>query len=289
MAHSGLGKKPDDGLLCRAGNPDIPRWRIRQVLVITDRNDLDDQLFGTFSRCHEILRQNPVQVTDRDDLRKKLAIASGGVIFTTIQKFLPEREEIHYPILSDRRNIIVIADEAQPEPYGFGANVNSKSGEISYGFAKYLHDALPHASFIGFTGTPIEIADRSTRAIFGDYIDIYDVQQAIDDGATVPIYYESRLAKIEIDQNERPHLDTDFEEVTESEEESVKEGLKSKWAALEAVVGTEDRVDLIARDLVAHFEERDKVSGRKGDDRLYEPEDLCRTLQCNHAAPPGMA
>lgn len=229
------------------------------ILVITDRNDLDDQLFGTFSRCHEILRQNPVQVTDRDDLRRKLSIASGGVIFTTIQKFLPEREEAQYPVLSDRRNIIVIADEAHRSQYGFGANVNSASGEISYGFAKYLHDALPHASFIGFTGTPIEIADRSTRAIFGDYIDIYDVQQAIEDGATVPIYYESRLAKIEIDQDERSHLDTDFEEVTESEEESVKDELKSKWAALEAVVGTEERVDLIARDLVAHFEDRDKA------------------------------
>ncbi len=229
------------------------------VLVITDRNDLDDQLFGTFSRCHEILRQNPVQATDRDDLRRKLSIASGGVVFTTIQKFLPEREETQYPVLSDRRNIIVIADEAHRSQYGFGANVNSKSGEISYGFAKYLHDALPHASFIGFTGTPIEIADRSTRAIFGEYIDVYDVQQAIDDGATVPIYYESRLAKIEIDQSVRLHLDTDFDEVTESEEENVKEELKSKWAALEAVVGSEKRVDLIARDLVAHFEERDKA------------------------------
>lgn len=229
------------------------------VLVITDRNDLDDQLFGTFSRCHEILRQNPIQVTDRDDLRKKLSVASGGVIFTTIQKFFPEKEEAKYPVLSDRRNIIVIADEAHRSQYGFETNVDSKSGEISYGFAEYLHDALPHASFIGFTGTPIENADRNTRAVFGDYIDIYDVQRAIEDGATVPIYYESRLAKIEIDQDERPHLDTDFEEVTESEEESVKNGLKSKWAALEAVVGTENRVELIARDIVAHFEERDKT------------------------------
>ena len=170
------------------------------ILVITDRNDLDDQLFGTFSRCHELLRQTPVQVSDRDDLRSKLAIASGGVIFTTIQKFLPEKEEDHYPVLSDRRNIIVIADEAHRSQYGFGAKASGKTGEISYGFAKYLHEALPNASFIGFTGTPIEMADKSTRSVFGEYIDIYDVQRAIDDGATVPIYYESRLAKIELER-----------------------------------------------------------------------------------------
>ena len=233
------------------------------ILVITDRNDLDDQLFGTFSRCHELLRQTPVQVSDRDDLRSKLAIASGGVIFTTIQKFLPEKEEDHYPVLSDRRNIIVIADEAHRSQYGFGAKASGKTGEISYGFAKYLHEALPNASFIGFTGTPIEMADKSTRSVFGEYIDIYDVQRAIDDGATVPIYYESRLAKIELKEEERPHLDSDFEEVTEGEEVTTRENLKSKWAALEAVVGTETRVSLIARDIVSHFEDRESTMNGK--------------------------
>ncbi|MCX6701532.1 MAG: type I restriction endonuclease subunit R, partial [Methanomicrobiales archaeon] len=233
------------------------------ILVITDRNDLDDQLFGTFSRCHELLRQTPVQVSDRDDLRSKLAIASGGVIFTTIQKFLPEKEENHYPILSDRRNIIVIADEAHRSQYGFGAKASGKTGEISYGFAKYLHEALPSASFIGFTGTPIEMADKSTRSVFGEYVDIYDVQRAIDDGATVPIYYESRLAKIELKEEERPHLDSNFEEVTEGEEVATRESLKSKWAALEAVVGTETRVSLIARDIVSHFEDRESTMNGK--------------------------
>jgi len=233
------------------------------ILVITDRNDLDDQLFGTFSRCHELLRQTPVQVSDRDDLRSKLAIASGGVIFTTIQKFLPEKEEDHYPILSDRRNIIVIADEAHRSQYGFGAKASGTTGEISYGFAKYLHEALPSASFIGFTGTPIEMADKSTRSVFGEYVDIYDVQRAIDDGATVPIYYESRLAKIELKEEERPHLDSNFEEVTEGEEVATRENLKSKWAALEAVVGTETRVSLIARDIVSHFEDRESTMNGK--------------------------
>ncbi len=233
------------------------------ILVITDRNDLDDQLFGTFSRCHDLLRQTPVQVSDRDDLRSKLAIASGGVIFTTIQKFLPEKEEDHYPVLSDRQNIIVIADEAHRSQYGFGARASGTTGEISYGFAKYLHEALPSASFIGFTGTPIEMADKSTRSVFGEYIDIYDVQRAIDDGATVPIYYESRLAKIELKEDERPHLDSDFEEVTEGEEETIRESLKSKWAALEAVVGTETRVSLIARDIVSHFEDRESTMNGK--------------------------
>ena len=233
------------------------------ILVITDRNDLDDQLFGTFSRCHELLRQTPVQVSGRDDLRSKLAIASGGVIFTTIQKFLPEKEEDQYPVLSDRRNIIVIADEAHRSQYGFGAKASGTTGEISYGFAKYLHEALPSASFIGFTGTPIEMADKSTRSVFGEYVDIYDVQRAIDDGATVPIYYESRLAKIELKEEERPHLDSDFEEVTEGEEVTTRENLKSKWAALEAVVGTETRVSLIARDIVSHFEDRESTMNGK--------------------------
>jgi type I restriction enzyme R subunit len=215
------------------------------IVVLTDRNDLDDQLFGTFSRCQELLRQAPVQAKDRADLREKLKVAAGGVVFTTIQKFVPEEKGDRFPLLSDRRNVIVIADEAHRSQYDF-----------IDGFARHLRDGLPHASFVGFTGTPIEAADKNTRAVFGDYISIYDIQRAVEDGATVPIYYEGRLAKLELVEAERPHLDTDFEDVTEGEEEARKEKLKSRWAQLEAVVGTEKRLDLVARDLVDHFEKR---------------------------------
>ena len=215
------------------------------LVVITDRNDLDDQLFGTFAGCHELLRQKPVQATDRATLRELLQVASGGVVFTTIQKFLPEQKGDSFPKLSDRRNIIVIADEAHRSQYDF-----------IDGFARHMRDALPNASFIGFTGTPIELTDKNTRAVFGDYISIYDIQQAVQDGATVPIYYESRLAKLELEESEKPHLDEEFEEITEGEEEEHKEKLKTKWAALEAVVGTEKRIRLIAQDLVNHFAQR---------------------------------
>jgi type I restriction enzyme R subunit len=215
------------------------------LVVLTDRNDLDDQLFGTFSRCHELLRQKPVQATDRADLRSLLQVASGGVVFTTIQKFMPEEKGDKYPCLSERRNIVVIADEAHRSQYDF-----------IDGYARHMRDALPHASFIGFTGTPIELTDKNTRAVFGDYISIYDIQRAVQDKATVPIYYESRLAKLELKAEERPKLDVEFEEVTEGEEPTRKEKLKSKWAALEALVGTEKRLELIARDLVDHFEQR---------------------------------
>jgi len=215
------------------------------LVVITDRNDLDDQLFGTFARCHELLRQNPVQARDRAHLRELLQVAAGGVVFTTIQKFLPEQKGDSFPKLSDRRNVVVIADEAHRSHYDF-----------IDGFARHMRDALPNASFIGFTGTPIELTDNNTRAVFGDYISIYDIQRAVQDGATVPIYYESRLAKLELNETEKPHLDEEFEEITEGEEEAHKEKLKTKWAALEAVVGTEKRVRLIARDIVNHFERR---------------------------------
>ena len=215
------------------------------LVVITDRNDLDDQLFGTFAGGHEVLRQAPVQAEDRAHLRELLAVASGGVVFTTVQKFFPEQKGDRYPLLSDRRNVVVIADEAHRSQYDF----------IS-GFARHMRDALPNATFIGFTATPIELTDKNTRAVFGDYISIYDIQQAVVDNATVPIYYESRLAKLDLDERERPRLDADFEEVTEGEEVERKEKLKSKWAALEAIVGTEKRVGLIAQDLVAHFERR---------------------------------
>ncbi len=215
------------------------------LVVLTDRNDLDDQLFGTFALCHELLRQKPVQAQDRADLRQLLQVASGGVVFTTIQKFFPEEKGDRYPLLSERRNIVVIADEAHRSQYDF-----------IDGFARHMRDALPNASFIGFTGTPIELTDKNTRAVFGDYISIYDIQRAVHDGATVPIYYESRLAKLELKPEEKPRLDIEFEEVTEGEEEARKEKLKTKWAALEAVVGTEKRIGLIARDLVEHFERR---------------------------------
>jgi type I restriction enzyme R subunit len=215
------------------------------LVVITDRNDLDEQLFGTFGRCHELLRQKPVQAASRVNLRELLRIASGGVVFTTIHKFFPTEGEDQHPLLSDRRNIVVIADEAHRSQYDF-----------IDGFARNMRDALPKASFIGFTGTPIELADANTRAVFGDYISIYDIERAVKDGATVPIYYESRLAKIALDEAQRPKLDPDFEEATEGEEVEHKEKLKTKWAALEALVGAEERVALVAQDLVNHFERR---------------------------------
>jgi len=215
------------------------------IVVLTDRNDLDGQLFGKFARCHELLRQEPVQAESRAHLRELLKVASGGIVFTTIQKFFPEQRGDTLPALSSRRNIIVIADEAHRSQYDF-----------IDGFARHMRDALPNASFIAFTGTPIELADKNTRAVFGDYISIYDIQRAVEDGATVPIFYESRLAKLELKPEERPRLDVEFEEVTEGEEEYVKEKLKTKWAALEAIVGTEKRIALIADDLVRHFEER---------------------------------
>jgi type I restriction enzyme R subunit len=215
------------------------------LVVLTDRNDLDDQLFGTFARCRDLLRQPPVQAADRADLREKLKVASGGVVFSTIQKFFPEEKGDRHPVLSERRNIVVIADEAHRSQYDFVD-----------GFARHMRDALPHASFIGFTGTPIEKTDANTRAVFGDYISVYDIQRAVTDGATVPIYYESRLAKLELKEAERPKIDPQFEEATEGEEVERKEKLKSKWAQLEAVVGSENRIKLIARDLVEHFENR---------------------------------
>jgi len=236
------------------------------VVVLTDRNDLDDQLFSTFSRCSDLLRQPPVQAENRADLRTRLAVESGGVVFTTIQKFMPSPspqppDQVRgkpspsdgrggnasgdVPALSARRNIVVIADEAHRSQYDF-----------IDGFARHMRDALPNASFVGFTGTPIELQDANTRAVFGDYISIYDIQRAVEDKATVPIYYESRLAKLTLDEEERPKIDPGFEEATEGEEVERKEKLKTKWAQLEAVVGAENRLKLIAHDVVAHFEQR---------------------------------
>jgi type I restriction enzyme R subunit len=221
-----------------------PAMQNPTLVVLTDRNDLDDQLFGQFQRCHDILGQTPVQAASRELLRELLAVASGGVVFTTIQKFLPDKGE-RMPQLSDRRNIIVIADEAHRSQY-----------DLIDGLARHMRDALPGASFIGFTGTPIEKTDANTRAVFGDYISIYDIQRAVADKATVPIYYESRIAKLSLNHADLPKLDDEFDEITEGEEQSNREKLKSKWAALEALVGDPKRLKIVAADLVAHFEKR---------------------------------
>ncbi len=230
------------------------------IVIITDRNDLDDQLFGTFSRCKDLLRQSPLQAESHEHLTKLLrASAAGGVIFTTVQKFIPPilkkdgvKTRAEVELLSERRNIIVIADEAHRSQYDF-----------IDGYASAMHKTLPNASFIGFTGTPIELKDANTRAVFGDYLSIYDIQQAVMDGSTVPIYYEGRLAKLELKESEKPKIDPEFEEVTEGEEVEEKEKLKTKWAALESVVGTPNRVDLIAKDLLNHFDQRlDVMDGK---------------------------
>ncbi len=222
-----------------------PELQNPTIVVLTDRIDLDGQLFGVFSRCHELLRQRPVQAESRAQLRLLLDRPAGGVVFTTIQKFFPEERGDRLPTLSNRRNIVVIADEAHRSQYDF-----------IDGFARYMRDALPSATFVGFTGTPIERDDRDTRSVFSDYISIYDVKRAVEDGATVPIYYESRLAKLDLKPEEKPRLDEGFEEITEGEEERRREKLKTKWAALESVVGTGRRLSLVAADLIEHFEER---------------------------------
>ncbi len=221
------------------------------LVVLTDRNDLDDQLFTTFSMCRDLIRQTPVQADSREDLQKLLARASGGVIFTTLQKFGETSQA-----LTDRRNVVVIADEAHRSQYGFRAKVDAKTGEISYGFAKYLRDALPNASFIGFTGTPIEADDVNTPAVFGNYIDVYDISRAVEDGATVPIYYESRLARIELDEDEKPKIDAEVNELTEDDPEVEQERFKRKWSTVEALVGSDKRLALVAQDMVTHFEDR---------------------------------
>lgn len=221
------------------------------LVVLTDRNDLDDQLFATFSMCRDLIRQTPVQAESREDLQKVLSRASGGVIFTTLQKF----GEIAEP-LTTRHNVVVIADEAHRSQYGFNAKLDAKTGKISYGFAKYMRDALPNASFIGFTGTPIEADDVNTPAVFGHYIDVYDISRAVEDGATVPIYYESRLARIELDEDEKPKIDTEVDELTEEDSEADQERFKKKWSTVEALVGSDKRLALVAKDIIAHFEDR---------------------------------
>jgi type I restriction enzyme R subunit len=247
------------------------------VLVITDRNDLDDQLFDTFSASKQLLRQEPVQASNRDELKDLLKVASGGVIFTTIQKFQPEEGNV-YETLSERTNIIVIADEAHRTQYGFkpktiddkdeAGNVVGK--KIVYGFAKYMRDALPHATYLGFTGTPIESSDVNTPAVFGNYVDVYDVAQAVEDGATVRIYYESRLAKITLSEEGKKlvrELDTTLDQGELSETQKVK----NKWTQLEALIGSEHRIKQVASDIVAHLLNCAKSVRTARHDRYHEP------------------
>lgn len=258
------------------------------IVVITDRNDLDDQLFNTFLKSKDLLRNTPVQAEDRAHLRELLNNrTSGGIIFTTIHKFAPfannVKENSHsYPVLdiaaerspeygqnmmlTDRKNVIVIADEAHRSQYGFGAEVvkGKTEADVKYGYARYMRDSLPYASYIGFTGTPVELTDKNTRAVFGDYIDVYDMTRAVEDGTTVKIFYESRIAKLELPEEMKPQVDTEYEEITEYQESSQKEKLKSKWARLEAIVGAEQRVKQIAKDIVEHFEKREKAQENEG-------------------------
>lgn len=226
------------------------------LVILTDRNDLDDQLFDTFSRGRELIRQSPQQAGNREELRQLLQRNFGGVIFTTLQKFTPEGDATRYPLLTDRRNVVIIADEAHRSQYGFKARLDSKSGKVSYGFAKYVRDALPNASFIGFTGTPVSKVDANTRSIFGDYIDVYDISRAVEDGATVKLYYESRLARLALKDEEKPIIDAEIAAMTEDEAQEEAERLKAQWARVEAVVGADSRVQAIAEDLLEHLDRR---------------------------------
>lgn len=251
------------------------------IVVITDRNDLDGQLFGVFSLAQDLLREQPVQAETRQDLRAKLANRpSGGIIFTTIQKFMPGTDEDTFPMLSDRHNIVVIADEAHRTQYGFEAKLKTvkaqtaandaklamaaeSKGIYQVGYAQHLRDALPNATFVAFTGTPVSLEDRDTRAVFGEYIHVYDMQQAKEDGATVGIYFESRLAKLALKPEQLPQIDDEVDELTEDEEDDQQAKLKSRWAALEKVVGAEPRIAAVAADLVSHFEERNQAQHGK--------------------------
>jgi len=226
------------------------------LIVLTDRNDLDDQLFGTFNLCKDLIRQTPEQANSRDELRRLLNRASGGVIFTTVQKFSPEAGEERFPMLTDRRNVIVMADEAHRSQYGFDAKLDKDTGKRRYGYAHYIREGLPNASFIGFTGTPIEAEDVNTPAIFGEYIDIYDISRAVEDAATVPIYYESRVARIELDEDEKPKIDAAIEAMLEDEAVTEQEKQKAQWTTVERLVGSEKRLSQVAADLVAHLDKR---------------------------------
>lgn len=250
-----------------------PEMQNPTILVITDRNDLDDQLFDTFANSKQLLRQEPVQAKDREHLKELLKVASGGIVFATIQKFLPEDQKSVYEQLSERKNIVVIADEAHRTQYGFEASIKEvkdketkeKIGErIAYGFAKYMRDALPNATYIGFTGTPIEGTDVNTPQVFGQYVDVYDISQAVADGATVRIYYESRLAKVNLDEEGKRLIEEFDKELEEDEEITDQQKAKAKYTKLEAIVGNEERIKNLAKDIVTHSEQRQKVFDGKG-------------------------
>jgi len=245
-----------------------PEMRNPTIVVITDRNDLDDQLFDTFASSVQLLRQEPVQAENREHLKELLKVASGGIVFTTIQKFLPDNNKSVYDQLSDRKNVVVIADEAHRTQYGFEAKlIDEKDKEtkevigkrIAFGFAKYMRDALPNATYIGFTGTPIEGTDVNTPQVFGNYIDRYDIKDAVDDGATVKIFYESRLAKVNLDEEGRRLIEEFDKELEQDEEVTEKQKAKAKWTKLEAIVGNQERVKNLAKDIVTHFEKRQTV------------------------------
>ena len=256
MAHPGLGKSIS--MCCYAGKLlQQPELNNPTIVVVTDRNDLDGQLYGTFSAARELLKQEPIQAGDRDTLRQLLAEReSGGIIFTTVQKFALLEDESGHPVLNDRHNIVVISDEAHRSQYGLKATLK-QDGSYKFGYAKHMRDALPNASFIGFTGTPIATEDKDTRAVFGDYVSIYDIQDAVDDGATVPIYYESRLAKLDINHDEIEALSDQVDEVVEDEEDvTQRERTKGEWSRLEKLVGAGPRLRQVAADLVEHFETR---------------------------------
>lgn len=235
-----------------------PQMNNPTLLIVTDRNDLDGQLFATFSAASELLKQTPVQAEDRDSLRELLAAReSGGIFFTTVQKFALLKEESSHPVLNERHNIVVISDEAHRSQYGLKATLDKKTDRYKFGYARHLRDALPNAAFIGFTGTPIASDDKDTRAVFGDYVSIYDIQDAVEDGATVPIYYESRLARLDINRELIEELSDQVDEVVEDEEDlSARERTKGEWSRLEKLVGAGPRLQQVAEDLVGHFEAR---------------------------------
>ncbi|MBV2134075.1 type I restriction endonuclease subunit R [Pseudomonas sp. MAP12] len=242
-----------------------PEMKNPTLVVVTDRNDLDGQLYATFCAASDLLKTTPVQAGSRDELRDMLASRqAGGIIFTTVQKFALHDDEDAHPLLSDRTNIVVISDEAHRSQYGTKGRLDTKTGKYVFGYAKHLRDALENATFIGFTGTPIALEDKDTRAVFGDYVSIYDIQDAVDDGATVPIFYESRLAKLDVNQAEIDALNEQVDEVVEDEEDiAAREKTKSEWAALEKLVGAEPRLQQVARDLIQHFEARIAVADGK--------------------------
>lgn len=269
-------------MVCYAGKLiQQPEMKNPTLVVVTDRNDLDGQLYETFCAAQELLKQTPEQADSREELREKLTSRqAGGIIFTTVQKFSLTEGEARHPVLCDRGNVVVISDEAHRSQYGLKARLNTKTGQYVYGFAKHLRDALPDASFIGFTGTPIARDDRDTRAVFGDYVSVYDIQDAVDDGATVEIFYESRLAKLDVNRAEIERLSAEVEEVVEDEEDvAQREKTVSLWTTLEKLVGAKERIEEVAADLVQHFEARTSViegkamivgMGREICARLYE-------------------